>query len=122
MAESILSTLDGGVEFNDSSVGRTEHAGDMIRQGVELQCTSPCRYLEVHRVCDNDLQCRHVLRCHAAEREHCKHSFSDICDRSDPSSLAALLITASRQRGAHALEKGCFRECVLVKPWWRKCA
>ena len=86
MAESIWSKLDGGVviESEYSGMGCMEQAAAMIRQAVELQSPSPRRCFEVHRVCDSDPRCRHVLRCHAAEREHWKHSFSDICDQIDP--------------------------------------
>ena len=78
MAESILSKLDGGVltESDYSGTGCTEQAAAMIRQAVELQSLSPSRCFEVLWVCDSYPRCRHVLRCHAAERERVASAFS----------------------------------------------
>ena len=112
MADSLLSKWDSGVviEFDCSCVGCMEQTAATIRRAVERESLAWPRCFEG----DNDPRCRHVLRCHAAEREHCKHSSSDICDRIDSSSGAALQgarrWAAAAKQGA--LRKGCFRASV----------
>ena len=106
MAEPILSKYDGGVVTGSdySGMGCMEQASAMTQQAVEQHSPSPRCCFEVHWVCDNDPRCRHVLRSHAAEREHCKHSFSDICDGIDSSILPAL--QGASRRWAAAAKRG----------------
>ena len=74
MAESILSKLDLGFvkESDYSGMGCTEQAAAMMQQAVQLQSLSRRRGSEVHM---GVRQRPAVLRCHAAEWEHCEHTF-----------------------------------------------
>ena len=82
-----------------------------VAERTQCQLKSHARF----QVCDNDPRCRHAMSCsREAEREHCKISFSDICEWNNSSSFADLQ-GASRRRAPAAKRGALVSEGLLSR-------